>query len=234
VAQQRQRNAGLEAENAAVAGEQAGEVRSRMTAERLLAQRACAGAQQAAVGEYHVKGQRRFRRNAPCARAVADRVLRHRPADGRGNAGERPTERRTQALALQRVGKLKPGDARLDGDVAVELVDLDDAVQAAHVDEQVRAVHRIVAIGVGRAAAAHGERQLGGRRRAHHGLQFLDRARTRDRARHDLCAVDVGGEVGDLGRVGQQVVRTDDVRQRARIHAHCIAYPSAIASRVAM
>src|SRR5688500_4754525 len=92
-----------------------------------------ARSKQLAGSGYHVDVDEAFGRHPEHAGSMADRILRHGPADGRRQPGERTPEWRPKAARRERFVQLRPAAAGLDGDGRVGLVDV-DAVEAAGVD----------------------------------------------------------------------------------------------------
>ena len=184
---QRQAHRHLDAEHAAIAGEQAGEVRAV-----IARRRRCGGGEQFARREHHVDRHHRLRRYAIGAAAVAQRILADAAADGGDEARERPPERRAQAMFGERVLQPRPGHAGADGDDGIGGIDR-DVIERGGIEQHMAAGIVDIAVGIGRAAAARYHRDAGRGADADRRLHRRDRRWPHDQRGQAAGAVDVVG-----------------------------------------
>ena len=186
---------GLDAEGAAIAEEQPGEVGSPIAVEPPW--RASA----------HHRSVRQHNGEAENAVEAGGNALGRQPADGRMRAGDRAWLRRPHSVRPQRGGDVRPRGAGADDRVAIGDVDV-DVVHPAGVEDHRGGSHRHAArVGEPRAArnqrhagctddANHGGGLLGGSRAHHH--RGGDAARRIDEIRRcEIARIRVvGGMIG--------------------------------------
>ena len=208
-----QRDPRLDPQCAAIAGEQASKIGAIVAREgRGLGRDRAAGAHQLAGAGHDLEAQRSL---GGAALAVADRVHRHRATDIGEQARIRTPEPRLEPAREDRFAQLGPGHPGLDRDGCALLVD-DDGFEPRGIDRDAAGRAMRIGIGVTRPAAAHDQRCARFIGRAHHGLQFLDRAGADDSIGQLAGAEDVVGIEQPVGITGQDMVAADMPGERGK------------------
>ena len=189
---QAQRDGGLDAERAAVAGEEPRQIGSEVPEEgRGVNLGGGTGVEHAAVGEHHLQRDDRIGGGAEQSRAPIDAVLGDAAADGGVDAGQGSPKRRSQSGLPQGVAEVRPGASGLRGHVHVLAVDLKHPVHGGRVHDHAVRFGRHVAGGIGHAAAAPDHRHTG----AGHGrdgvAQLIHIVRPDHRARGQRAGEDI-------------------------------------------
>ena len=145
-------------------------------------------------------------------------ILRHIAADGAGNlAGG--IGRVIEALGFHRLGDVQIGDAGLDHDAAIFIIDLEDALHAPHADQYAVFARQRAAGQRSAGAARHDGNAFGG-------CVFQDFADLLAVGRQDadqrhlvIGAERIGIESGKAGLIRDHAVRHDSLQRRDNIRA---------------